>query len=235
MILTIIVLVACVWLGGLLVHWMKGESVNIQLPLVFAGSFLFAVTIIHIIPELFSLSAKPQQVGLYVLGGFFLQRLLENFSRGVEHGHAHRHGIETTGTKLSVLIALMIHSVLEGALLTHESPFHDRHESYSLLLGIVLHKIPEAIALMIVMWESKSKWMLLLIFSLASPLGLFLSNTVTISPTAMVTLFAVVCGSFLHISTTIFVETSPEHRFGLNKTLISLAGAGLAILAEYMM
>jgi zinc transporter ZupT len=235
MIFTIAVLIGCVWAGGLSVKLLKGETMDIQLPLVFAGSFLFAVTIIHIIPELFSLSARPKEIGVFVLIGFFLQRMLEYFSRGVEHGHAHKHGIESNATKMSVLIALIIHSVLEGSLLTHSSPFHDQHESYSLLVGIVLHKIPAAIALTIVLWESKSKWWLLLLFSIASPVGLLLSSSIELSGPSMVTLFAIVCGSFLYISTTIFVETSPEHSFGFNKTVVSLIGAGLAILAEYMM
>ena len=235
MILTIVILIGCVWAGGLAVNLLKGKTMDIQLPLVFAGSFLFAVTIIHIIPELFSLSERPKEIGIFVLIGFFFQRILEYFSRGVEHGHAHRHGIESNAIKFSILFALIIHSVLEGSLLTHESPFHDQHESYSLLMGIVLHKVPAAVALTIVLWESKSKWILLLLFSLASPIGLILSNSISLSGQSLVTLFAIVCGSFLYISTTIFVETSPEHSFGLNKTLVSLLGAGLAILAEYMM
>ena len=115
-----------------------------QLPLVFAGSFLFAITIIHIIPELFTLSKDPHQIGLFVLAGFFFQRLLEYFSKGVEHGHAHAHSNGSQNSKLGILIALMIHSFLEGTLLTHESPFHGEHESYSLLIGIALHKAPAA-------------------------------------------------------------------------------------------
>lgn len=235
MIFTIAILIGCVWAGGLSVKFLKGKTMDIQLPLVFAGSFLFAVTIIHIIPELFSLSERPKEIGIFVLIGFFFQRILEYFSRGVEHGHTHSHGIESKAIKFSILIALIIHSVLEGSLLTHESPFHDQHESYSLLMGIVLHKVPAAIALTIVLWESKSKWWLLLLFSVASPVGLLLSSSIELSGSSLVTLFAIVCGSFLYISTTIFVETSPEHSFGLNKTLVSLLAAGLAILAEYMM
>jgi zinc transporter ZupT len=235
MILTLVVLIGCVWLGGLSVNLLKGEKLNIQVPLIFAGSYLFAVTIIHIIPELYTLTDQPQQIGIFVLGGFFLQRMLEYFSRGIEHGHTHSHGIDSGSVKFSILIALIIHSVLEGALLTHESPFHDQHKSYSLLLGIVLHKMPAAFALMIVLWHSRSKWWLLLIFSLASPAGMLLSNYISLGHSGMITLFAVVGGSFLHISTTIFVESSPEHSLSWKKTLVSLLGAGLAILAEYMM
>lgn len=234
MILTLAVLILSVIIGGLAVPLINRKELNIQLLLVFAGSFLFAVTIIHIIPELFSLSTEPQEIGIWVLIGFFIQRILEYFSRGVEHGHTHSHGIESVGTRVSILLALIIHSILEGTLLTHESPFHGQHESYSLLFGIVLHKLPAAFALMVILWNSKWKWILLILFALASPLGLILSTSLVLSEGTVLTLFAIVCGSFLHISTTIFVETSPEHSFGLNKTLVSLLGAGLAIVAEYM-
>ncbi len=234
MILTLAILILSVIAGGLVVPLINKRKIDIQLMLVFAGSFLFAVTIIHIIPELYSLSENPKRIGLWVLLGFFLQRVLEYFSRGVEHGHTHSHGIESMGTKVSILSALIIHSILEGTLLTHESPFHGQHESYSLLLGIVLHKLPAAFALMVILWESKAKWLLLILFSVASPAGLLLSTSLVFSEGTMLTLFAIVCGSFLHISTTIFVETSPEHSFGLNKTIVSLVGAGLAIAAEYL-
>lgn len=234
MILTLIALITSVLVGGLASKWLVNDRIDIQLPLVFAGSFLFAVTIIHIIPELFTLSDDPHGVGIYVLIGFFIQRMLEYFSRGVEHGHSHSKGIESGWTKLSVMVALVIHSIMEGSLLTHESPFHQQHESYSLLLGIVLHKLPAALALMVILSGAKLKWVLLVIFSLASPLGLVLGATYDLGADNLLILFAIVCGGFLHISTTIFVETSPEHSFGLNKTLVSVVGAGLAILVEYM-
>lgn len=234
MILTIAVLILSVLVGALLERWISEKSPNIQLPLVFAGSFLFSVTIIHIIPELFALSKEPKLVGLWVLGGFFLQRLLEFFSKGIEHGHSHQHGKLTSGTRFSILLALVIHSLMEGTLLTHESPFHGEHESYSLLMGIGLHKLPAAFALMVLMKEIRGRWLLLSLFALASPAGFLLSNILTLPENVLLTLFAVVCGSFLHISTTIFVETSPEHSLGWKKTLVSLFGAGLAILAEYM-
>ena len=234
MILTVIVLIVSVLAGGFATKWLEHKQFDIQLPLVFAGSFLFAITIIHIIPELFSLSKDPHTIGIYVLIGFFIQRMLEYFSRGVEHGHSHSHGIESGVTRFSILAALMVHSVLEGSLLTHESPFHEQHESYSLLFGIVLHKMPAAFALMIVLTDIKWKWLYLIAFSLASPIGLFLGIGFDLDSDNMLILFAIVCGSFLHISTTIFVETSPNHNLGLNKTLISIVGAGLAILVEFL-
>lgn len=222
----------------MLAYVVKFQASNLKLPLVFAGSFLFAVTIIHILPEVFITSDAPMRIGIYVLLGFFLQQFLESFTAGVEHGHFHEDQITTVRSRYSLMIALVIHSLLEGALLTHESPFHDQHESYSLILGIVFHKMPAAFALMAVMRTSRKMAtkdiLILLLFSLASPIGLIFSNYIlTISEDNLIVLFALVSGSFLHISTTIFVETSPNHRLGWRRTLASILGAAMAILVEF--
>jgi len=234
MTLTVAALILSVLIGGLASKRFENSRFNVQLVLVFAGSYLFSITIIHIIPELFVLSTDPHRIGIFVLAGFFLQRLLEYFSKGVEHGHAHSHGLESGISRFSMLAALIIHSILEGSLLTHESPFHEQHESYSLLLGIVLHKMPAAFALMLILGRSKFNYLMLLLFALGSPIGLLMGGTFDLTSNQLIVLFAVVCGSFLHISTTIFVETSPEHGLPINKTLVSLLGAGLAIMVEYV-
>lgn len=239
MTLTLIVLTLCTFLGGASVSIFKTNPKDIKNLLVFAGSFLFSITIIHILPEIFVLTDRPMVVGLWVLAGFFLQQILEYFTAGVEHGHFHARGDVSASFKITVLCGLIVHSLLEGALLTHDSPFHDKHESHSLLLGIVLHKIPAAFALMATLRGNKritaTNWLMLLIFSIASPIGLILSDQIlSLSENHLLYLFGVVSGAFLHISTTIFVESSPEHRFGLRKLAISLTGAGLAIAVEYL-
>lgn len=239
MTLIIIVLFLCAMAGGYAVNLIPEKHQNIRYPLVFAGSFLFSITIIHMLPEVFSLSSNPMKVGLYILLGFFLQQFLEYFTSGIEHGHFHARATLGSGTKINLLIALIIHSLLEGALLTHNSPFHEPAESYALLMGIVLHKIPAAFALMATL-RAGSKftagmWLILILFSLASPVGLLLSAyLVSMSSENLLFLFALVSGGFLHISTTIFVESSPNHHFGLKKFLVSLTGAAFAIMAEYL-
>ncbi|MEQ8550433.1 MAG: ZIP family metal transporter [Cyclobacteriaceae bacterium] len=238
MILIFITLFFFTFLSGLSVKYLGITSSNIKNPLIFAGSFLFSITIIHILPEVFTLAEEPLVIGLWILGGFFFQQFLEHLTAGVEHGHFHSHGEVSSSFKASLLIGLTIHSLLEGALLTHDSPFHEKHESYSLLLGIILHKMPAAFALMAtVVGGGKfktSSWVILVLFSLASPFGLLLSDQIlTFSDQTLLYLFGFVSGSFLHISTTIFVESSPEHRFAWKKILISLFGALMAIAVEF--
>ena len=51
------------------------------------GAFLMTIIFTHILPELFE--RLPSQAGYFLLAGFLTQILLENYSRGIEHGHAH--------------------------------------------------------------------------------------------------------------------------------------------------
>jgi zinc transporter ZupT len=236
MIFYAVVLFLAAFLGGYSVIFFGFSGNSIRLPLVFAGAYLFTITIIHILPELYSLSTNPFRIGLFVLLGFFFQRLLEYFTSGIEHGHVHV--TEKSTNKFFLLIALLIHSLLEGSLLTHQSPFHGHMDSNSLLLGIVLHKAPAGFALMAIFKDkagfSLIGYLVLILFSLASPAGLLMSNLfIEMQTENLYLLFALVSGGFLHISTTIFVESSPEHRFGWIQFLVTLSGAGIAIISEY--
>ncbi len=217
---------------------------NFKVILAFSGSYLFSITVIHILPELFHDAKDITITGTYVLAGFFLQMILEFFSSGVEHGHIHHSGHEHVPNKkilFGLLISLGLHSFLEGTLLVH--PVHDHgaaHQLDSLLYGLIMHKIPEAVALAAVLtyaFNKKSTVVIFLIlFSLASPLGLLCSNlfyTSNLLPDdAFVFLFALVAGNFLYISTTIFFESSPNHQFKANKLIVSFLGALMAIAAE---
>jgi zinc and cadmium transporter len=77
-----------------------------------------------------------------------------------------------------------------------------------------------------------------MIFSLASPVGLILSDLLNtynlLSHEGFLILFAIVSGNFLHISTTIYFESSPDHSFHKKKIVISLIGAALAIMTEFL-
>jgi len=244
MILSFLSLLVVTFLAGSIVfvipRW-KGESYN--LALIFAGAYLFGITLIHILPELFQQTGSSEMIGSLVLVGFFLQIFLEYFTSGVEHGHVHLHENDqshTMATSVSMLFALCIHAFFEGTLLAHPSTIHAHHQSNALLIGILLHKIPAAFALMSIVtchFESKAKSMVFLgIFALASPLGLLVSDYVAhqewVSSSGFAILFALVSGSFLKISTTIFFESNPEHKLNLKKILISSLAALLAIIAD---
>lgn len=216
---------------------------NYKLALVFAGAYLFAITIIHILPELFHQAVQPEYIGMFVLAGFFLQQGLEFLSTGVEHGHIHVHESghqHRESSAILVLAALGIHSLLEGGLLAHPKTVEHHHDTNTLLWGILLHKAPEAFALMsILLCELKSKvraFFYLTLFAAASPLGLYLNdfllNTEALSPRAFTFLFALVSGNFLHISTTIVFESSLDHKFNARKTGVAVLASIVAVVAE---
>jgi zinc transporter ZupT len=211
--------------------------------LSFSGAYLFSITVVHILPELFHEAKDVRFVGIFVLVGFFLQMILEYFTSGVEHGHIHVHAEDKHVMPYTLLGSLCLHAFLEGTLLIHPTHHHHHDDTQSLLYGLVLHKMPEAFALMsILVFRFERKYIaliLLLIFSAASPAGMLLSNSLatneTLSHELFPILFAIVAGNFLYISTTIFFETSPNHKFKANRLIVSILGAAAAITAEYLL
>jgi zinc transporter ZupT len=255
MILKLLVLFLTPLLSGLLIYLVpKSKGLNFKLLLVFSGSYLFSITVIHILPELYKKSAALELIGLFVLAGFFLQHLLEYFTSGVEHGHIHtqphhthtghhHHEHERNVSALVLLAALCIHAFLEGGMLAQPVNIGPLYDVNAVLLGIALHRAPAAFALMTVLafqLRSKNKALPHLIgFSLAAPAGLILSTYLArheiLTATGLMYLYALVSGNFLHISTTIVVESSPEHHFNARKMAVVILGALLAIGAEFLM
>ena len=78
--------------GGLAFLYFPGmRKVSFRNVLILAGSYLFSITIIHILPEVYNDFPNPVFIGIFILAGFFLQLILAFFSQGVEHGHVHAH------------------------------------------------------------------------------------------------------------------------------------------------
>ena len=165
--------------------------------------------------------------------------MLEYISKGVEHGHVHVHEkghLHLESTAISALLALSLHAFLEGGMLAN--PNHG-HSSNTLLIGVLIHKAPEAFALVSVLIceISKRKSVIyLIVFAMASPLGLYLSQYLMageiVPSTYFNYLFALVCGNFLHISTTIVYESSNDHKFNAKKMIVALVAAGIAVVGE---
>ena len=230
--------------AGLLAFYVpKISNGNYKLALVFAGAYLFSITIIHILPDLFQQKSNASTLAIFILAGFFLQQCLEFFSSGVEHGHIHTHATghaHKESSALWVFLALGTHSLLEGSLLVHGHTAEVGHSNKTILWGILLHKAPEAFALMsVLLCELKNKkkaLIYLVLFSAASPAGLWASHLLMdshlISTGSFTYLFALVSGNFLHISTTILFESSTEHRFNAKKLAVALAAALVAVAAQ---
>lgn len=254
--LGVFILVLSVLVGGGIVVLLEKANKNtvIKLLLSLSGGFLLAISFIHLIPEIYIHSGE--KVGYYILLGFLIQLFLEYFSKGIEHGHVHVHGGKTT-IPWTLFIALSIHSLIEGIPL--EAGFHldvlDGHTSdqvftghahthnhnhrgaeglRGLFLGVVLHKIPVAIALMTLLiasgFSKLKSWSVLFAFSLMAPIGILFGHFGAAHFLLdMEILLAIVVGMFLHISTTIIFESSENHKFNFVKLLSLLIGVVLAI------
>ena len=235
-------------LGGASVLIIRRPSpASLKLFLILAGGYLFAITFLHILPELFVLHSNARLAGLYVLVGFFLQLVLERFSKGVEHGHLydtdqgeHQHTI----APLTLMAALFVHAFSDGIILNDPSVhLNHHHGANTLLIGILLHKVPESFALVSILTKlvnSRRKILIyLFIFALAAPLGLLGSSYVSQQqwfPTQVsLALWGIVSGSLVHISTTIFFEATPDHHPNNRRFIASLVGAGLAIICEFLL
>jgi len=218
-------------LGGLSVFFFKNNSNHtLKLILSFSGAFLFGITILHLIPEVYEHASH--RVGLFVLGGFLFQILLEQFSEGIEHGHIHKHDHGHHAFPYGIMISLCLHAFLEGM------PLAKGYQN-ELLFGIALHHIPASFALGSVLVQNHIRknniiWLIVL-FSLMSPAGYILSNGLSNGSIGDIeqyfdAIMGVVIGIFLHISTTILFESSVDHHYNLKKLVAVLSGVAIALI-----
>jgi zinc transporter ZupT len=220
--------------GGSLVFFIKKDQAKrLKLLLSFSGAYLFAITALHLLPEVYE--GGGEYIGLYILLGFGFQILLEQFSEGIEHGHIHAHTHHQNLFPWGIIISLSIHAFLEGMpLIGSGTP----NQNNALVYGIALHHIPAAFALASVLSINKVEkltiWLLLVLFALMTPAGALFS--LVLHEGMLIDLshyfqniMAVVIGIFLHISTTILFESNVDHRFNRQKMMAIVVGAGIAI------
>ena len=227
-----ILLFATVAVSGCSVLIFKFKNEILKLILSFSGAYLITITILYLIPEIYT-GTSNHTAGIYILTGFFLQIFFDFFSGGIEHGHIHKHSRFVF--PVTMMLALSVHSFLEGMPLAGEMNETKR----SLFIGIILHNIPIAIALMSMLLSSdisRQKALLwLIIFALMTPLGTmtnaFLGENILSSAKEFNDkIMGIVIGIFLHISTTILFESEEEHRFNLQKFFSILIGITIALL-----
>lgn len=241
-----LLLFGSVLLGGGLAQLLRGAEDEARwrsyLPLLlsFSGAYLLGIAAMELMPSVFA-DAKLHS-GVWLLAGFFVQLLLESLSQGVEHGHIHAHKRESYRYAITVMIGLGIHALLEGlplgtaggeALAGHEGHSHGHFDGNHLLWGIVLHKLPAAFALgLLLRYSGYSKvftWACLLVFALLSPIGAMLGEVVSIDPLWRNRVMALVVGSFLHISTTILFEADGGREHGVSPKKIAVVVLGMAV------
>ncbi|MCK0131765.1 ZIP family metal transporter [Flavobacteriaceae bacterium F08102] len=223
--MSIVILIASIIAGIAIVLLLKPTRQIVQLLLAFSGAYLLSMTVLHLMPEVFT--EHNHQIGLFVLLGILIQTILEFFSKGAEHGHVHGHD---NGVPTLLMISLCIHALIEGLPLGQAT-------NTLLLWSIVIHKVPIAIVLFSFLRASHLKnsqvYVLMLIFALMSPLGFLLSSNAWLHAYHQ-QISAVVIGVFLHIATAILFENSQNHQFNFRKFIVVLIGFALAFLGTQL-
>ncbi len=236
--LAIILLFLSVVAGGLGVYYLRPGERIIRILLGFSGAFLLTLAFTKIIPGIFS-GSGTQSLGYYVLLGFFIQLIIEYFAKGVDHGHDHeKHEGHTKAINpWGLLVGISLHAFFEG--MPFAGHFHSHQLTQNtLLLGIIVHKIPIAVVLMSLFINagySKTKsTILILLFALAAPLGSISAGTVgrffTDTEYFYKIIMALVVGIFLHVATVILFENDKDHKFNFFKFVTIIVGILTALL-----
>ncbi|MGX7668535.1 ZIP family metal transporter [Flavobacterium pedocola] len=217
-------------LGYLIATFFRPKSKkNIKVLLAFSGSFLLAMTISHLLPEVYNSSGlsfdvhgHKNHVGIFIMVGIVFQIILEYFSQGAEHGHVHGHDT-MHHIPWALFISLCLHAFLEGMPVSHNN---------DLAWGISIHHFPIAIILTTFFAQShlsKASILLFMItFAVMTPLGTFFSEYSSLLQNVRAEITAFVIGILFHISSTIIFETSEGHKFNMAKLSAIILGIVLA-------
>ncbi|MDH7446860.1 ZIP family metal transporter [Aquimarina sp. 2201CG14-23] len=210
--------ISAVFIGSLIVYIFKpNNQKNLKLLLSFSGAFLLAITIFSLLPEVFEDHQYAKQTGVWIMIGILLQKVLEYFSKGAEHGHIHINK-ETKEIPKLLFFSLGIHAILEGF------PIHNTD---GIMIGIIIHKIPVAMILTTFLIKTEIKKsviaLVLILFALMTPLGTFIAEHFEIVQGFYKEITALVIGIFLHVSTTILFESNEGHKFNITKLMVILA------------
>jgi len=237
--IAILLLVVPILITGFVAFRIKVEQNGLRLILAFSAGYLFAISIIHMLPEAF-VHGDPKLVGLFIVLGFCLQLIIDTFSTGIEHGHVHLHNDAChKHLPYGIIIGLLLHSFLEGLPIYDPNATQNSNINYQLILGLGIHNLPITIAFVSLLKEhqNKNNWLLLVLFAIMTPLGYLssyvlqtfgLDNYEMYSQAA----FALVIGIFLHISTAILFETSEHHKYNIKKVIVMACGIILAYLVS---
>ena len=225
----------------------QGLKKNLSLLLAFGGAFLLGLCFLHLLPEAF---AANGHAGFWVIGGFLIQIGLEYLSKGMEHGHVHGNRFG-----LVAFLSLCLHAFIESMPFgleevgewAHDHGHHHGHDhghyhhaggGWALLLGIGLHKLPVAMALMTILQatvtQRSRRWAWVLVFALTPLAGIALAGSLPQDAHTFGALNGLLVGILLHIATTILFETADGHEFNGKKFLTVLMGLALSLLTTHL-
>lgn len=220
----ILLLILSVLAGVFLGKYFGNRKKLAQNLLILSAGFLITICLNEVFPEVYA--GNDRHIGIWVIVGVLLQMLLENLTKGFEHGHFHHHSEGKNILPLALMVGLFIHAFLEGI------PLAEQQETLTpYLAGILFHNIPISFILGAFLIHdhkfSVGAWIIIAVFALSSPLGLLLGKY--FDPNLKVYFLALVGGIFLHISSVIIFEGSKNHNIDWRKIFLVIIGILLAL------
>lgn len=224
MIITLLIL--SVFTGVLLGRFFGNKERLATTLLIISAGFLITICVNEVFPSVYH--SSHHNIGIWVIGGVLLQMFLENLTKGFEHGHFHHHS-ESNILPATLMFGLFIHAFIEGIPLSNEKEIFSPY-----LQGILIHNIPISFILGAFLFKSKMfsaySWFIIILFALASPLGVLLGKY--FDPALEPYFLAVVGGIFLHISSVIIFESNKNHNVDWKKIGWVVVGVLLAFSAH---
>jgi len=214
--------------GGVIANSFSNLRTRLNALITFSGAFLLCQVILHLLPETFNFSVNA---GLWILTGFFIQFLIDQLSRGIEHSHAHELTISRSALP-SLLIGLSLHGITDGIPLSV-------HQSLSFWLSMLLHKAAEGFTLMtllgVLIASKVFRWSLLLVFASSAPvIVLIFYHSHFVQFGFFSALLGIATGSLLHVTTSILFENeSHQHHFSFQKWIAMGAAILLSLLSNF--
>lgn len=222
--MTVLLLVLSVLFGVILGRRFGSNKSFAKSLLVVSAGFLITVCLNEVFPEVYA--SEANHAGIWIIGGVLLQLILENLTKGFEHGHFHHHSEEAI-LPAALMFGMFIHAFIEGIPLATEKEVFSPY-----VLGIVFHNLPISFILGAFLLNNKkfttSAWATVALFALASPLGMLVGNY--ISADLQFYFLALVGGIFLHISAVIIFESNKNHNISWSKIVQVVAGILLALI-----
>lgn len=221
--------------GGLGIWFSRFRTILIPIILPFTGGYIFTVCLNHFFPELYI--DFNTSTPLLIILGFLIQLILDQFSKGIEHGHFHVPNTLSNGFILSLMIGLGVHAFIEGVALGDHTHIHSAGEhvhEHSFLWAILIHKAPAAFALgclgSVGKGSIKTAVIVTILFALMTPFGMLVPELFGKAEwiTAM---YPITVGSLLHISSTMLFESGKKlHAIDYKKLLAMIIGISIALL-----
>lgn len=221
------VVALCAGWIALWVHW-HGEGMRLVVSM--AAGIFFGAAFLHMIPEATELVGHA--VGAYLLAGFLLLYVAENFVLGGGCGH----GVECDYHQLGLVsfFGLSLHGLVEGVALGATSEVAGL--GVVVFIAILAHKAPATFILASLLlhghYPRRRVALLVVGFAATVPVGVAIATLLVhkVPTSAIGALVALAAGTFLHIATDDMLPHVHEEREGRGRALGALL-VGIACMA----